>query len=29
VLGRLVDDVVGERRDGEEWLTLRVSTAAA
>lgn len=27
VLARLVDDVVGERRDGEEWLTLRVSTA--
>jgi len=26
VLSRLVDDVVGERRDGEEWLTLRVST---
>jgi hypothetical protein len=27
VLARLVDDVAGERRDGAEWLTLRVSTA--
>jgi hypothetical protein len=27
VLARLVDDVAAERRDGEEWLTLRVSTA--
>lgn len=27
VLLRLVDDVSTERRDGEEWLTLRLSTA--
>jgi hypothetical protein len=27
VLLRLVDDVASERRDGEEWLTLRLSTA--
>jgi hypothetical protein len=27
VLARLVDDVTSERRDGEEWLTLRLSTS--
>jgi hypothetical protein len=27
VLARLVDDVATERRDGEEWLSLRLSTA--
>jgi hypothetical protein len=26
VLSRLVDDVEHERRDGDEWLTLRIST---
>lgn len=26
VLARLVDDVASERRDGEEWITLRIAT---